>query len=349
MSEYSDVQLFVRPIGPDAKHEEVEEFFAEAGAIRELRLMPGYAFVEYETAETAQKAFSQFIDKPFQGETLQIEYAKRKPEYAKKGEFRAKVTDLPEGTAWQDFKDFIREEIRVRPTFVRIPMDEPTVCYLEFSSKEDLDSAITQLNEVKYKDAQMAAEIDTSPYIASASRQFNPRRRRRGGFRGGRGSFRGGYERPSGGYDRPSGGYDRPSGGYDRPSGGYDRPSSGYDRPSRGYGYRNGPPQRAYRGGPPPMDNGPSSSNYDDAPSGYRDYPPSGPRGGSGYAPRGGRGGYLPKSPGSYPPQRGGYRDDYPPPEREGGRGSDYRSSREGEPNLPEEREYNRDRSPTRY
>ena len=73
MVEYSDVQLFVRPIGPDTKHEEIEEFFSEVGPIKELRMMPGYAFIEYETPEVAKKAFSEFIEKPFKGENLQIE------------------------------------------------------------------------------------------------------------------------------------------------------------------------------------------------------------------------------------------------------------------------------------
>ncbi|VEU24299.1 DEKNAAC105627 [Brettanomyces naardenensis] len=343
MSEYSDVQLFVRPISPDVKHEDIEEFFSQVGPIKELRLMPGYAFIEYETPELAQKAFSEYIDKSFQGESLQIEYAKRKPEYAKKGDFRAKITNLPEGTAWQDFKDFIRDEVRIHPTFVRIPPDEPTICYLEFGSKEDQDSAITQLNEIKYKDTELSAEQDNSPYIASASRQFNPRRRRRGGggYRGGRGDYGG----PRGDYDRPRGDYDRPRGDYGGPRGGYGGPRGGYGGPRGGYGgYRRGPP--------PPRDYGPPPA-YDDAP-GYRDYPPSGPRGS--YPPRGGRGGYPPRSSGGYPP-RGGSRDDYaagddrsfrdgPPPAP---RGSDYRSSREGESGYPEEREYSRDRSPTRY
>lgn len=284
-SEYSTVQLFVRPININAKHDEVESFFAECGNLKELRLMPGYAFVEYETPEEAEKAFKELAEKPFQGEILQIEYAKHKPDYAKKGENRVKVTDLPPNTSWQDFKDFLREEIQLQPSFVRIPIEEPTICHLEFGTREELENAIKAINETKFKDTQINAEEDTSPYIASASRQI-VNRRGRGGF------GRGGY------MPRGRGGYGR--GGY-MPRGGYGGPPPGYHR------------------GPPPM------GAYDPygPPGAYRDYPPRGafpPRGGrggymprgGGYPPRGGRGGFMPR--GGYHP-RGGYppRSDYPP------------------------------------
>ncbi|ODV87108.1 hypothetical protein CANARDRAFT_85459 [[Candida] arabinofermentans NRRL YB-2248] len=333
-NEYSDVQLFVRPIGPDVTHEEVEEYFTQAGELKELRLMPGYAFIEFETAESAQRAFTEFLNKPFAGEPLQIEYAKHKPEYAKKGENRVKVSNLPEGTAWQDFKDFIREEVRLTPTFVRIPHDEPTVCHLEFGSKEDLESAISQLNGVNFRDVELSAEEDTSPYIASASRSFNFKQR---GFRGrgrGRGSFRGGYQ-PRGGY-APRGGFD---GGYRpyQPRGGFEQ--GGYRPPRDNYG----PPMDGPRGGYIPREGGYPPRDY--APR--ESYPPR-----EGFVPRGGRGGYAPREyrdgpSGGAPPPLREYRDGpsggAPPPR-------DYRSSRDGpEGSYSGDREYSRDRSPSRY
>ncbi|KAG7889399.1 hypothetical protein KL936_002973 [Ogataea polymorpha] len=329
-TEYSDVQLFVRPIGPHVTHEEVEEYFSQVGPLKELRLMPGYAFVEYPNPETAEKAFSEFLEKPFAGEPLQIEYAKKKPEYAKKGENRVKVSNLPPTTAWQDFKDFIREEVRLTPTFVRIPPEDPTICHLEFASREDLESAISQLNGVNYRDTQLVAEEDTSPYIASASRTIGARR---GGYRGGRGFYRGGR----GGY--PS----RGRGGFGGP-----RDYPPYRGPPRG-DYGGYPPRGGY--GPPP--DGPVGSYGAPRGPSYRDYGPPpvggppGPAGPGGY--RGGRGGYPPR--GGYREPRGGYRDydrgyrDGPPAPR-----GEYRSREEGAP-YPEqgEREYARERSPARY
>ncbi|KGK36196.1 hypothetical protein JL09_g4650 [Pichia kudriavzevii] len=275
---YSKVQLFVRPIGAHAKHEEVQDFFAEHGALRELRLMPGYAFVEYESAEIAEKAHRELSEKTFQGEPLQVEFAKNKPEYAKKGENRVKVSSLPPYTSWQDFKDFLREEIHVVPTFVRIPHEEPTICHLEFGTRDELEKAISLINETKFKETQIIAEEDTSPYIASASRQIVSRRGRGGFMPRGRGGYRGGF--------RPM-----HRGGYGGPG-----------------GYRNGPP--------PPMGGAPYDP-YHGGPGGYRDYPPRGGYmgGRGGYPPRGGRGGYMPRGRGGYGGPRGGFppRGDYPP------------------------------------
>jgi transcription initiation factor TFIID subunit 15 len=352
-SEYSTVQLFVRPINTQAKHEEVQDFFAESGPLKELRLMPGYAFVEYETSEAAEKAYKELTEKTFQGEPLQVEFAKHKPDYAKKGENRVKVSSLPVPTAWQDFKDFLRETINVQPTFVRIPTEEPSVCHLEFATKEEMETAINSLNETKFNDVQIVAEEDTSPYIASASRQI-VNRRGRGGFHRG-GPQRGGYYR--GGF-RPM-----HRGGYGGPGG-----------PGGPGGFR-GPPMNS------PYD------SYGPPHGGYRDYPPRGgymggrggyiPRGRGGYIPRG-RGGYIPR--GGYAPRggfapRGDYghghgqpRDDFggvPPPPRGGDYGipppgpefrdglppprNDYRSNRDDSGDYQGDRDFNRDRSPGRF
>lgn len=338
-SEYSNVQLFVRPINAQTKHDEVQEFFAESGPLRELRLMPGYAFVEYETPEVAEKAFNELVEKTFQGEPLQVEYAKHKPEYAKKGENRVKVSSLPIHTSWQDFKDFLREEIQVQPTFVRIPIEEPTVCHLEFASKEEMETAIAAINETKFKETAIVAEEDTSPYIASASRQIVHRRGRGGYFRGsGRGYYRGGF-RPvhRGGYGGPGGFRGPPPMGYDS----YGPPHGGYrDYPPRGgYMGRGGYMPRG-RGGYMPRGRGGYMPRGGYAPRGG--YPPRGE-----YGPRGGDFGNAPPPPrGEYgmPPAPGGEFREGPPPPR-----NDYRSSREDGGDYSGDRDFNRDRSPGRF
>ncbi|KAG0679400.1 hypothetical protein C6P40_005351 [Pichia californica] len=337
-SEFSEVQLFVRPINAQAKHEEVQEFFSESGPLRELRLMPGYAFVEYESPEIAEKAFKELADKTFQGEPLQVEFAKHKPDYAKKGENRVKVSSLPMHTSWQDFKDFLREEIHVQPTFVRIPIEEPTVCHLEFATREEMETAISSINETKFKDTSIIAEEDTSPYIASASRQII--RRGRGGFhRGGpsRGFYRGGFHR---------GGF---RGGYNGGPNGFRGPPMGYDSYGPPNGYRDYPPRGGYMGGRGGYI--PRGGRGGFIPRGRGGYVPRGsyaPRGG--YAPRGDYGprgdfGGAPAPRGDYggmPPSQGEFRDGPPPPR------NDYRSREDGG-DYPVDRDFNRDRSPGRY
>ncbi|GMM28557.1 mRNA-binding protein [Martiniozyma asiatica (nom. inval.)] len=348
---YSTVQLFVRPVPPNATHSEVQDFFGGVGPLKELRMMPGYVFVEYENAEAASEAFKTLSESTFLGEPLQVEFAKEKPAYAKKGENRVKVSNLQPGTAWQDFKDFMRDELKVSPTFVRIPHEDPTICNLEFASREEMESALTILNETKFNESQLSAEEDTSPYVASASRG-GMRGRGRGGF--GRGGFgRGGYGgRDFGGRPYP------PRGGYQPrgpPPGGY-YDNYGPPPPRGGYG--------GFRGGPsgPPMGGpggyGPPPGGY--APRGGRDYAPRGgygrggyhhhhhPRGGD-YAPRGGygRGGYQPRGPpgGGYPPR--GPEGMAPPPSN----GDDQYRERDMNdvPSYNDEGNYAREKSPGRY
>ncbi|CDK27746.1 unnamed protein product [Kuraishia capsulata CBS 1993] len=201
MSELSQVQLFVRPIPFDVEQSEIEELFGVSGPVKEVRLMNGYAFVEFENNDDARAAVDSLANTDFKGEALQIEFAKQKPAYAKKGEFRVKVTGLPGRVAWQEFKDFVRDEARLSPTFVKIPYEEEGVANLEFGSREDLEGAIESISKLEYQGSQLTAEEDTSPFIAPPPRrQGGGRGGFRDDFRGGRGGFRdGGFRGGRGG------------------------------------------------------------------------------------------------------------------------------------------------------
>ncbi|KAM9915843.1 hypothetical protein OXX59_010365, partial [Metschnikowia pulcherrima] len=102
-------KLFVRPIGFDTTQEAIEDHFASAGGVTEVQLMRGYAFVSFGSADDASRAFETLNNSDLDGNTLQIEFAKERREDTR-GQFRVKVAQLPEGTAWQDFKDFVREK-----------------------------------------------------------------------------------------------------------------------------------------------------------------------------------------------------------------------------------------------
>ncbi|KAI5963999.1 hypothetical protein KGF57_001110 [Candida theae] len=272
-------QLFIRPVRDDVTEDIVTDFFSSAAPVTGVRLLEGYAFVSFENEEDAGKALDKFAGADFRGEQLLVEFAKERRE-DNRGKYRLKLTGLPEGTAWQDVKDFVRDKTGSEPTFAKVFREYDsgeTVGNLEFETGEDLEKAIPLLDKSNYGDVTIGAEEDTSPYVPPP---------RRGGFRGGRGGFRGGR----GGFDRGygGGGFRGGRGGFDRGygGGGFRGGRGGFDR---GYGDRDG-----FRGG---------RGGYGDR-DGFR-----GGRGGYGDRDgfRGGRGGYGDRD--GFRGGRGGYGD----------------------------------------
>lgn len=230
-------KLFVRPIGFETPQEAIESHFAAIGPLVEVQIMRGYAFVTYETPEDANKAIDSLTGSDLDGQALQIELAKGRKEETRNRN-RVKISGVPENTAWQDFKDYVREK-GMEPSFVKVFRDYDsgeTIAALEFEDGEALASAIENLNDADYQGSALRAEHDTSPYV--------PRRGRgrggfRGDFRGGRGGFRGDFRGGRGG----RGGFrDDFRGGRGR--GGF-RGGRGGFRGDRDGGYREG----GFRGG----------------------------------------------------------------------------------------------------
>ena len=73
-------QLFVRPLRNDVTREEVQDHFSRAAPVVEVRLMEGYAFVTFENEDDAKQALELLNDAEFNGEKLQIEFAKERRE-----------------------------------------------------------------------------------------------------------------------------------------------------------------------------------------------------------------------------------------------------------------------------
>ncbi|CUM66352.1 uncharacterized protein PRCAT00004015001 [Priceomyces carsonii] len=238
-------KIFVRPLGPEVESEQIEAHFSDLGPIVETQLMRGFAFITFESPEDAQRAVDTLNESEFEGEPLQIEFARERKEDTR-GQFRVKVSNLPDGTAWQDFKDFVRDKTELAPTFAKVFRNYDTgeiVGALEFGSGEELEKAIPLLNDSEFQGAVLAAEEDTSPFI--------PPPPRRGGFRGGfRGSGfrggRGGYSRGGGFRGGRGGGYrDDFRGGFR--GGGFRGGRGGYRDDFRGGGFRGG--RGGFRGG----------------------------------------------------------------------------------------------------
>ncbi len=77
-------RLFVGSIAFSTTDEELREHFAEAGNVTDAKIIMdrmtnrsrGFGFVEYETAEEAQKAIEMFHDQEFQGRNLTVNEAR---------------------------------------------------------------------------------------------------------------------------------------------------------------------------------------------------------------------------------------------------------------------------------
>jgi RNA recognition motif-containing protein len=83
-------RLFVGNLSSQTMQEDLQEFFSQAGVVTSVNLMQdkvtgksrGFAFVEYATAEEANKAVEQFHGKELQGRALTVNIARPREERA---------------------------------------------------------------------------------------------------------------------------------------------------------------------------------------------------------------------------------------------------------------------------
>ena len=81
-------RLFVGNLSYQTGENDLQDYFAQAGAVTSINLMldkmtgksRGFAFVEYGSAEEAQKAIDQFHNKDFQGRAITVNVARPREE-----------------------------------------------------------------------------------------------------------------------------------------------------------------------------------------------------------------------------------------------------------------------------
>jgi len=84
----SESRLFVGNLSYQTGENDLQDYFAQAGAVKSVNLMMdkmtgksrGFAFVEYATPEEAQKAIEQFHNKDFQGRSITVNLARPREE-----------------------------------------------------------------------------------------------------------------------------------------------------------------------------------------------------------------------------------------------------------------------------
>jgi RNA recognition motif-containing protein len=83
-------RLFVGNLSYKTMENELQDYFSQAGVVTSVNLMldkvtgrsRGFAFVEFATAEEANKAVEQFHNQDFQGRTLTVNVARPREERA---------------------------------------------------------------------------------------------------------------------------------------------------------------------------------------------------------------------------------------------------------------------------
>ena len=83
-------RLFVGNLSYQTEENDLQDYFSQAGAVTSVNLMKdkvtgksrGFAFVEFATAEEANKAVEQFHNKEFQGRALTVNIARPREERA---------------------------------------------------------------------------------------------------------------------------------------------------------------------------------------------------------------------------------------------------------------------------
>lgn len=81
-------RLFVGNLPYQAMENDLQDYFSQAGVVTSVNLMldkvtgrsRGFAFVEFATAEGANKAVEQFHNKEFQGRALTVNVARAREE-----------------------------------------------------------------------------------------------------------------------------------------------------------------------------------------------------------------------------------------------------------------------------
>jgi RNA recognition motif-containing protein len=90
----SQARLFVGNLSFQTGENDLQDYFAQAGAVNSANLMldkmpgrsRGFAFVEFATPEEAQKAIEQFHDKDFQGRKITVNVARPREERPPRGD-----------------------------------------------------------------------------------------------------------------------------------------------------------------------------------------------------------------------------------------------------------------------
>ena len=161
--------IFVGNLPKDIREREVEDLFYKYGRVEDVQVRTSkndtFAFVSFRDSRDAKDAIHGRDGYKFDGYRLKVEFSKRSEEERRGGSrrdrsrtprrdfrmgdryYKMSVTNLPEGTSWQDLKDHIRTICPVK--FTEVNNDGTGVA--GYDTKEELDEALTKLDDTNMK------------------------------------------------------------------------------------------------------------------------------------------------------------------------------------------------------
>ncbi|KPV71517.1 uncharacterized protein RHOBADRAFT_67060 [Rhodotorula graminis WP1] len=211
-------RLYVGRIPQQASRADFEQHFGAVGRLVDIRIMAGFAFLEYESLRDAEQAVADFNNHDFCGERILVEFAKpprsmmddrfggppRGAPYGggygggypggpggygppggpggygaprgfdrppRQSGYRLTISGLREGTTWQEIKDFGRLGGNVG--FADVDRRDPTIGFIEYSSRYDAEEAIRKLDGTELNGAVVAVKDESGG--ASGGRDAAPR------------------------------------------------------------------------------------------------------------------------------------------------------------------------------
>jgi len=190
-------RLYLGHIPGSAQRADIEDFFKPFGRINDIRLMAGFGFIEFDDSRDAEDAVRDLNGKDFMGDRLLVEFAKSprsydgpprdRPErgpmrFGPRGSgHRLTVRNLPDGTSWQDLKDFARSAGQV--SYADVDRNNPSEGTIEYPNKDDFDVAMKTLDGGQINGATVKVS-DANGGYASSSRRDDDRAPDRSADRG---------------------------------------------------------------------------------------------------------------------------------------------------------------------
>ncbi|KAI8614125.1 hypothetical protein BC830DRAFT_411813 [Chytriomyces sp. MP71] len=195
-------RVYVGKLPRDVTEKELRRLFDEFGRIKEIRVLVGFAFVEYDDARDARDAVEKLDNSRFLGERITVEPSKvqrddrdrdrdrrRDDRGADKGDRyeprggsgtargsgknRLKIENLPSRISWQTLKDLMRKAGEV--TFADVDRDGYGI--VEFASVDDMQQAIKMYDDDEYEGRRLIVKEDRSSSSSSSRRDDRDDRR----------------------------------------------------------------------------------------------------------------------------------------------------------------------------
>jgi len=159
---YPNSSLYVGDLRSDVGESDIYDAFKECGNILSVRVCRdvkdqrslGYAYVNYQNPENAQKALDTLNGKPLKGKPCRIMWSCRDPSQRKRNEGNVFVKNLDKTVTLIQLNDVFSHFGAISSCKVQTKDDGTSLCYgfVQFSKVEDCNKALEAYNNEKEKE-----------------------------------------------------------------------------------------------------------------------------------------------------------------------------------------------------